>query len=211
MVDRHLQDREAATRSRVHPVVNQIIECVNGQLRVCPDYTGPVREQLQPVVTSIIRFLARCLDAQEGGQRSPTRYLFDTNALEDDLQQHLIDWLYATDLYGYTIESQHVGGGRIDLMFTFEGFRFVVELKREKQDASRTGLAAYLQQAGAYQVTGIAVGMLVVLDLTAEPLAPHMRDNVWVDVLPPTDPGGTERHVCVVRVPGNRRSPSRLP
>jgi hypothetical protein len=52
--------------------------------------------------------------------------------------------------------------------------------------------------------------MLVVLDTTSDPLAPHMRDNVWVDVLAAAEPGGTDRYLVVVRVPGNRKSPSRL-
>ena len=106
--------------------------------------------------------------------------------------------------------AQNIGGGRIDLMVSFDGFRFVIELKREQDDATRSGLAGYLRQAGAYQVTDVAVGMLVVLDTTADALAPHMRDNVWVDVLAAAEPGGTDRYLVVVRVPGNRKSPSRL-
>ena len=190
--------------------MNQIVEDVGEQLSACPDYVGTIREQLQPVVVAIIRFLARCLDAQEGGDRSHTRYLFDADAVEADLQQDLTEWFRTSGLLGFTIEAQHIGGGRIDLMVTFDGFRFVIELKREQDDASRSGLSGYLRQAGAYQVTDVALGMLVVLDTTSDPLAPHMRDNVWVDVLAAPEPDGTDRYLVVVRVPGNRKSPSRL-
>lgn len=190
--------------------MNQIIEDVGDQLSACPDYQGTVREQLQPVIVSVLRFLARCLNAQEGGGRSHTQYLFDPEALEGDLQQDLVGWLYASGLYGFTIEAQHIGGGRIDLMVTFDGFRFVMELKREQGDATRSGLSGYLRQAGAYQVTDVALGMLIILDTTSDPLPPHIRDNVWVDVLAAAEPHGTDRYVVVVRVPGNRKSPSRL-
>ena len=190
--------------------MNQIIENVGEQLSGCADYQGTVREQLQPVIVSVIRFLARCLDAQEGGGRSHTQYLYDPEAIEGDLQQDLVGWFYASGQYGLGIEVQHIGGGRIDLMVTFDGFRFVIELKREQDDASRSGLSSYLRQAGAYQATDVAVGMLVVLDTTSDPLAPHIHDNVWVETLAAPESGGTDRYLVVVRVPGNRISPSRL-
>jgi hypothetical protein len=210
LIEKRLQDAKAVQRAKVQPVVNQVIEDVGEQLCACPEYQGTVREQLQPVIVSAIRFLARCLNAQEGGGRSHTQYLFDPEALEGDLQQDLVGWLDANGLYGFTIEAQHIGGGRIDLMFTFDGFRFVIELKREQGGATRSDLSGYLRQAGAYQVTDVALGMLVVLDTTSDPLAPHIRDNVWVDVLVAAEPGGTDRYLVVVRVPGNRKSPSRL-
>ena len=90
-------------RAKVHPIVNQIIEDVGDQLSACPDYQGTVREQLQPVIVSVLRFLARCLNAQEGGGRSHTQYLFDPEALEGDLQQDLVGWLYASGLYGFCL------------------------------------------------------------------------------------------------------------
>ncbi len=108
------------------------------------------------------------------------------------------------------IEAQHIAAGRIDLMFTFDGFQFVIELKREQDNGTREGLSAYLRQAGAYQATNIAIGMLIVLDLTADQLPDHMRDHVWVDLVPPSEAGGTNRHIAVIRIPGNRGAPSRL-
>lgn len=196
---------------KLRPVITQVIDTTLHALLECEDFTGRVREELQPVITSVIRFLALCLDATEGGERSYTAYLFDSNAHENQLKEHLIAWFRgASGFTDLAIEAQQVGAGRIDVMLTFEHFRFVIELKREQGDATREGLGRYLRQAAAYQVTDIAVGCLVVLDLTAGPLPDHMRDHVWVDTMPSSRAGGIDRYVVVVRVPGNRTAPSRL-
>lgn len=195
----------------MHPVVSQIIEATVGELSRCPDFSGRVKEQLQPVIVSVILFLAFCLDAQEGGEHSHTSYLFDPGALEGQLQQHLTEWFRgASGLTNLVIEAQQIAAGRIDLMLIFEGFRFVIELKREREDATRQGVNAYLSQGAAYQVTDIAVGVLVILDLTADPLPDHMRDLVWVDNVLPREEDGTARYIAVVRIPGNRTAPTRL-
>ncbi len=107
-------------------------------------------------------------------------------------------------------EPQNIGGGRPDIIFAFNEFRFVIELKRELVDATKQSLGKYLRQPAAYQAADIAVGMLIVLDLSSGPLAAHIRDNVWVDRLESAEPEGTDRGFLVVRVPGNRKSPSRL-
>lgn len=193
-----------------HPVASQIIESTVTDVSRCPDFTGRVKEQLQPIIVSVIRFLAVCLDAQAGAEYSHTRYLFKPDALEGELQQHLIGWFRAYGFADLAVEAQQIGAGRIDLMLTFEGFRFVIELKREQGNATREGLSLYLRQAAAYQVTNIAIGMLIVLDLTGDPLPDHMRDHSWVDVVPASQVGGTDRYIVVVRIPGNRVAPSRL-
>lgn len=192
------------------PVVSQIIDSALSELSRCPDFSGVVKEQLQPIVVSVVRFLAFCLEAQEGGEYSHTRYLFRPDAVEGELQQHLREWFSACGFTDVVVEAQQIAAGRIDLMFKFDSFRFVIELKREQDDATRDGLSRYLRQAGAYQVTDIAVGMLIVLDLTADPMPDHMRDHVWVDVVPSSDADGTDRYIAVVRIPGNRTAPSRL-
>lgn len=211
VIEQRLQDRQALKRQKFDPVIITIVERVIAELSSCTDFAGQVKEGIQPIVVAAIRFLAFCLNAQRGGDHSHTAYLFDPEATEGQLQQHLAEWFYgACGFTNLIIEAQHIGAGRIDLMLVFNGFRFVLELKREKDDATREGLSAYLRQEAAYQATDIALGMLVVLDLTAGPLPDHMRDNVWVDVVSSNGAGGTERYVVVVRVPGNRVSPSRL-
>jgi len=210
LIEQRLQDREARDRLLHRPVISQILDSTIKDLSRCPDFTGHVREQLQPIIVSVVRFLAFCLDSQRGSEFSHTLYLFKPDAIEAELQQHLIEWFRASGFTDLVVEAQQIGAGRIDLMFTFGGFRFVIELKRERDNATREGLSAYLRQAGAYQATDIAIGMLMVLDLTADPLPDHMRDHVWVDVIPPSESGGTERNIAVIRIPGNRTAPSRL-
>jgi hypothetical protein len=211
LIEQRLRDRQAVERQKFDPVIITIVERTITELTSCTDFAGLVKEDTQPIIVAVIRFLAFCLNAQEGGDHSHTAYLFDPEATEGQLQQHLTEWLYgACGFTNLIIEAQHIGAGRIDLMLVFNGFRFVIELKREKDDTTRDGLNAYLRQEAAYQATDIALGMLVVLDLTAGPLPDHMRDNVWVDVVSSNTSGGTERYVVVVRVPGNRVSPSRL-
>ena len=165
---------------------------------------------MEPVVVSTILFLARCMDLQRGGETGRSAYLFDPNAKEKDLQSDLIDW-YRGNAHGDPyIEPQDIGGGRVEIVFPVNGDRFVVELKREQANASKESLRKYLEQAAAYQATSICIGMLVVLDITSESLPAHLRDNVWVEQVLSPEPGGTDRFVLVVRVPGNRSSPSQL-
>jgi hypothetical protein len=211
LIEQRLQDRKALERQKFDPVVTKIVERTMSELSGCTDFAGPVKEDTQPIIVAVVRFLAFCLNAQRGGDNSHTAYLFDLEATEGQLQQHLTEWFYgACGFTNLITEAQHIGAGRIDLMLVFNGFRFVIELKREKVDATQDGLSAYLRQEAAYQATDIALGMLVVLDLTTGPLPDHIRDNVWVDVVPASSLGGTDRYVIVVRVPGNRVSPSQL-
>jgi hypothetical protein len=192
-------------------VISQIVERTIAQLSDCQDFSGPVKEHLQPIVVAVIRFLAFCLNAQRGGAHRHTAHLFNPDAVEAELQQHLTEWFYgACGFTNLVVEAQQIAAGRIDLMFTFDGFRFVIELKREEHNATREGLSVYLRQEAAYQATDIAVGMLIVLDLTAGPLPDHMRDNVWVDVVPSSEQRGTDRYIAVFRIPGDRTAPSRL-
>ena len=148
--------------------------------------------------------------SKRGPKTRRTAYLYDPNAKESDLQDDLIDWYRGNEHGNPYIESQDVGGGRVEIVFPLSGDRFVVELKREQADASKESLKDYLNQVAAYQATSICIGMLVVLDLATQGLPAHLRDNVWVEQVPPPIPGGTSRFVLVVRIPGNRTSPSRL-
>lgn len=209
-IDSRLQYRDALTKSEFDPVVDEVVNKAIDGLRDCPDFNVPKREQIIPIIISAVRFLARCLDEQEGGSTGRTAYLFDPDASEEDLKADLIDWFKGNGLYGIYQEAPSIGGGRPDIVFAFSEFRFVIELKRELVDASEQSLRRYLRQPAAYQAADIAVGMLMVLDLCSGPLPAHMRDNVWVDRVESPEPGGTDRCMVVVRIPGNRRAPSRL-
>ena len=187
-----------------------MIESSIEQLNRCPEFADHVREHLEPVILSTILFLARCMDIQKGDESRRTAYLFKPDAKEQDLQDDLIDWFKGNEHADPIIEPQDIGGGRVEIVFIFNGYRFVIELKREQANASKESLRRYLPQATAYQTTSIPVGMLMVLNLTSGALPAQLRDNVWVEQIPPPERGGTDRFVLVVRIPGNRIAPSRL-
>lgn len=110
------------------------------------------------------------------------------------------------------IELHDVAGGRADDYVTFdEAQRFIVEIKREKADASRQSIeTAYLTQTFEYQRTNVPLGMLLVLDQTSHKHGlPHLKDTIWVVHRDP--PGnGTRRSAVVGVVAGNRPVPSAM-
>ena len=187
-----------------------MLESSIAQLNKCPEFAGHVREHLEPIILSTILFLVRCMDIQKGYESRRTAYLFNPNAREQDLQDDLIDWFKGNEHADPFIEPQDIGGGRAELVFPFDGYRFVIELKREQSDASKESLRGYVPQVTAYQTTSIPVGMLVVLDLTSGAFPTKLRDNVWVEQIPSHELGGTDRFVLVIRIPGSRIPPSRL-
>ena len=146
LIEQKLQDLEAVKRSKLNPVVAEVIDLIVEQLDGCYDFRGVVRETIEPIIVTTIRFLARCLNVQEGGMGSRTAYLYRPDAEEKHLKEDVCDWYLGGDLYGLTIEAEHIGGGRIDLVFPFNSFRFVVELKREQGGATRDSLRKALRQ-----------------------------------------------------------------
>ena len=158
LIESRLQDQKAVKRSKLNPAVSQVIESSLEQLSRCPEFADHVREHLEPVILSTILFLARCMDIQKGDESRRTAYLFKPDAKEQDLQDDLIDWFRGNEHGNPIIEPQDIGGGRAELVFIFNGYRFVIELKREQNDASKESLRKYLPQATAYQTTSIPVG-----------------------------------------------------
>lgn len=210
LIESRLEDQNAIRMSKLNPAVSQVIEYSIKQLNKCTEFRGHVREHLEPVILSTILFLARCMDIQKGDESRRTSYLFKPDAKEKDLQDDLIDWFRGNEHADPIIEPQDIGGGRAELVFILDGYRFVIELKREQSDASKESLREYLPQTTAYQTTSIPVGILIVLNLTSRGFPVQLRDNVWVEQIPPPEVGGTDRFVLVVRIPGNKVSPSRL-
>ncbi|MDE0132996.1 MAG: hypothetical protein OXQ32_12145 [bacterium] len=76
-----------------------------------------MRAHVEPIIASTIRFLARCTDIQKGPKTRRTAYLYDPNAKESDLQDDLIDWYRGNEHGNPYIESQDVGGGRVEIVF----------------------------------------------------------------------------------------------
>jgi hypothetical protein len=98
-------------------------------------------------------------------------------------------------------------GVLIDIYIPQRGFRFVIEVKRLQDEWSDEALQPFLRQTTAYQQTDVRLGFLAVLDLSDRPAGiPHMDECVFLRtrIASPSD----RRHAVVMRVPGNRRTPS---
>lgn len=204
-----IADRRAATDLDPDLVITSVRKDVLTKLKASPDFTGDVADAVTVVVEQLIKFIANRLNTQPAWHP----YLFKPDAEEKDLQQDLFAWLYGGHLgSGTFIEVQHIGGGRVDLLITFAGFRIVVELKEDKTQVPVQDRVAYIKQTSAYQGTGIRIGFLVVLrskSASAASPPPHLRDLVAHTVFEVTA-DAPERHVVMFELPGDRRSPSKM-
>lgn len=210
-INRALLDKQALRAASRPRVISEALRDVVGGLIPCPDFVGLVREQFEWLIDTVIHFLHSRMNVEKRSAAGRFAYLFDPNTLEKELASDLKSWLEGNYPGTVLAEVHEIGGGRTDLIVQCQDFRLVIELKREQDDSSRKSLARYLPQAAAYQSTDVALGMLVVLDLTSQPTAPaNVRDNTWVEVVEASHPGERDRFVVTVRVPGNRKSPSTL-
>lgn len=162
-----------------------------------------VRDEFISLVVKLVMFLHRRLDAPnfmfeylgpfKDGQPWEERHL------QQDLFMHLSSVGYA-DIEHYT------GGGRSDLYILCGEFRFVIEVKRTQKAWAETDPVG-LSQSAAYQQTDVRLGVLSILDLSVRPAGtPHFDecfsvDHVTIDVK-------DRRTVLIMRVPGNRKTPS---
>ncbi|WP_331756516.1 hypothetical protein [Streptomyces microflavus] len=185
-------------------------------LENCPDFQSPaIRRHFVPLLTTTVRFLANRTNRGRDKHTKKTAYLFapgpgEALPLEVELQEDLHDYL---DAAGFHVQMEAIdrSGGRADIVVGLPGFDIVIECKREKRKATPEDLKAYLGQTVAYQAAGVTMGMLAVLDLTPKPhwLA-NIRDNMWTEHIPAPTPEERDRWAVVVRVPGNRKSPSAM-
>lgn len=124
---------------------------------------------------------------------------------EIDLQKDLYNYLGSA---GYPAwERDNVASGRTDIIFPTGPFNFVIETKMDHRDWDNGTAAAFVAQATAYQQTDMRLGVLAVLDLSKRrPGDPHLDGCFFVksDLYSAND----VRTVLVVRVPGNKRTPS---
>lgn len=111
------------------------------------------------------------------------------------------------------IEVGHIAAGRIDVRFTFGTDRIVTEVKRDEAPFRTGALDKHLNQAGAYQVSNVRLGVLLVLDLSDKSAGQgrSFERSVWVTPKPVLEDGDLPRDIVVAVVPGNRpRRPSEL-
>lgn len=190
-----------------YPVVQEIGASVMSQVRNCDGLDGQISADFLSLLGATVHYLRTRID----GDRSRFPFLFTPEPplglpLEDTLAEDYEQWLERTDPGGrLSTEARHVGGGRVDVLVTYSTHRFVVEVKRELADGSPAALRKYLAQTGIYTKTDVGVAILLVFDLTHKVGSiPRLSDSVWVEQLE------TGECIVVIRVPGNRTSPSLL-
>ena len=151
------------------------------------------------------------------GTQPRVAYLFERDEaklpLEKVLQQDYVDFLKGTPLASICeAEARDHGGGRVDVLFTWQALQTVAELKRIiDRDLTLTQLAeTFGSQAVAYQTTNVSFAILMVLDLfDRDGIQHHIREQVSVEYSTPA--GGTTTYaLVVVRVQGRRKVPSDL-
>jgi hypothetical protein len=194
------------------PTIRRVMDDIRSRLRNNGDYQGDVRYAFDLVLKHTLRFLHDRMNIQLSGKRM--EYLADPNALEDALQQDYREWMAGNGLNGILdIEVGHVAAGRIDVRFTFGTDRIITEVKRDEAPFNPGGLDKHLNQAGAYQVSNVRLGILLVLDLSDKSAGQgrSFERSVWVTPKPVLEEGDLPRDIVVVVVPGNRpRRPSQV-
>jgi hypothetical protein len=196
---------------KLEQVYIQLTDALHGHR----DYTGTVRSDVRVLIKHMIRFLAHCLDMTPSAAEGVFGFLFasqDEDPLEKELQKSL--WhslcLNADGFPQHQInrETHDIGAGRADISITRPDWRCVIEIKRERVDASSEGIRKYLGQAASYLVTGPRLGFLVVLDLCSQKdWSLTVEDNCWVEEVQGAG-DSAPRAIVVWRIPGRRPAPS---
>jgi hypothetical protein len=174
-----------------------------------PDYTGVFRERFKRLVLLLIRFCQVRTDSVGSKYSYLRRFEKRSDApLEFALQDDLATFLIAQG--EVQLEKTDIASGRADIYLPQPlrpSFRFIIEIKRLLATWTEEAIGGFLRQTTAYQQTDLRLGFLAALDLSDRPAGfPHLDNCVYlaerqissIDV----------RHAVIVRVPGNRRTPS---
>lgn len=203
--------RRRAKSRESDPVVDRLLERVMTSLTPCSGLGGTASEEFTELMTYLLKFAADRANIGRMNGGPDVHYLFapgDGKAFtENFLQRDVATWLKATSLRKFVEMEQHdVAAGRADITVT-QTHRFTIEVKRDRRDVSPPALLkAYGGQAAAYSVTGPAVSLEMVLDLTDQSQGtPTLEESVWVQDVPIS--GGEPRKVVTIVVHGNRLTP----
>jgi hypothetical protein len=206
----------AKTRARLKaresdPIVDQLLERVMVSLKECPGLGGTALDEFTEMLTCILKFAADRANIGRMNGGPIVHYLFEPENgkpfTESFLQIDVATWLKATPLRRFVEMEQHdVAAGRADITVA-QNHKFTIEVKRELTNVSPAALLkAYGGQAAAYSVTGPAVSLEMVLDLTDQVHGtPSLEESVWVQEVPIS--GGQPRHVVTLVIHGNRVTP----
>lgn len=211
-VEARARARFAARES--DPIVDDLLEDVLSGLENCPGLTGTASDEFTELLTHILKFAADRANIGRMNGGPDVQYLFEPKDgkafTESFLQRDVANWLRSTQLRRFVeMEQNDVAAGRADVTVT-QTHKITIEIKRELLDVSAAALLkAYGGQAAAYSVTGPAVSLEMVLDLTDQSRGtPSIRESVWVQKVPIS--GGKPRRVVTIVIHGNRRTPRQM-
>jgi hypothetical protein len=141
------------------------------------------------------------------------KYLFEGKAnapLEVELQKDFINFLMGSPLSSIcTPEARDLGGGRVDVLFSYQWMKTTSELKRSFPQRTLEGLIdEYGPQTISYQGTNISLSILMVLDLfDRKGIQPDIRDQIDVHFRAIAE-SAVEHAVVIFRIQGLRKTPS---
>ena len=201
--------------TRPNRAQRRILDEIFGKLQKARDFhDAPVGMAFRLLVEKTLLFLALRHDISRLMATPLAGHLFEgddrkSETKEKALHQDFYGSLKMSDLARHVdTEVWEIGGGRVDVLLSFDDFRFVVEIKRELDDPSPEGLRQYLGQSVLYHSTDVKLGLLLVVDLTEKRSGPpSLEKSIWVDRSRPKA-SDDWRYVVVAVVPGNRRRPS---
>lgn len=205
-------DGYALVRVPLSVTEHAMVSHVLGALVGAQDYEGKVKSWFDLLVVRLCKFLRSRddLSAIKGNFRYLSR-VEDRTKLphESELQLDLFDFLLGA-FQSPLLEVPHIAAGRTDIYLPFEGFRFVIEVKRStSEDWSCFSARPHSRQAASYSTADVRLGVLATLDLSIrEPGEPHVSQ--CFGVIRRRLSRDDERTIVFMRVPGNRLSPSTL-
>ncbi len=206
-----LRDKEVFDRCKGSSDIQSICRRISDALVDAADYHADVRYAFDELTRQVVAF---CMDRQNAdmAQLGPRgEYLRRADAIENDLQRDLRQWLRGNMTSVKVLpEVPGVAAGRTDLFVDFGAVQFVIELKRHHGVVDDGVARNYRAQAVAYQATGPKLGMLGILELVKRSgPPPSLQECVWTDAYVPE---GSEltRHLVIFRVPGMLKMPSKL-
>lgn len=200
-----------------NPKVEEILSIILEDLKRNKDYQKyeKARDLFNIILLYTVRFLVRQMD-DTASTTPQLAYLFvrDKNNLpkENDLQADYYGFLKSSDIGDIVdAESRNIAAGRVDILFKFNGIKFVAELKQEQVKRSNDELVKrYGAQKISYDSTNVAFGILMVLDLfDRKGGQPHITEQVSVHHITPSW-RETEHTLVLFRVQGYRKTPSKI-
>ncbi|PRY20102.1 hypothetical protein CLV78_11551 [Aliiruegeria haliotis] len=211
VLERSLADKNAAESGKHLPDVQKICKRISGDFVDAIDYRGEIKHAYDQLIRQVVVF---CEDRQHAdlaqlGERGA--YLRSADAVENDLQRDLREWLRGNMSPVKVLpEVPGIAAGRSDLYVDFGNTQFIIELKRHFGAVDADVARTYRAQAVAYQATGPKLGVLGILELAERPgPPPSLTECVWTEAYVPEGSHLT-RHLVVFRVPGMLKTPSRL-